>query len=47
MKIVPVISLREGEVVAEAQVRTMSRAQETMIDLALKNTVTLPTRAFW
>jgi DegV family protein with EDD domain len=37
MKIVPVISLREGEVVAEAQVRTMSRAQETMIDLALKN----------
>ena len=37
MKIVPVISLREGEVVAEAQVRTMARAQETMIDLALKN----------
>jgi DegV family protein with EDD domain len=37
MKIVPVISLRDGEVVAEAQVRTMSRAQETMIDLALKN----------
>jgi fatty acid kinase fatty acid binding subunit len=37
MKIVPVISLRDGEVVAEAQVRTMTRAQETMIDLALKN----------
>jgi DegV family protein with EDD domain len=37
MKIVPVISLRDGEVVAEAQVRTMNRAQETMIDLALKN----------
>jgi DegV family protein with EDD domain len=37
MKIVPVISLREGEVVAEAQVRTMSRAEETMIDLSLKN----------
>ncbi len=36
MKIVPVISLREGEVVAEAQVRTMSRARETMIDLSLK-----------
>jgi DegV family protein with EDD domain len=36
MKIVPVISLRDGEVVAEAQVRTMSRAQETMIDLSLK-----------
>jgi DegV family protein with EDD domain len=39
MKIVPVISLRDGEVVAEAQVRTMSRAQETMIELALKNIV--------
>ncbi len=37
MKIVPVISLRDGEVVAEAQVRTMSRAQQTMIDLALRN----------
>jgi len=36
MKIVPVISLKEGEVVAEAQVRTLSRAQETMIDLSLK-----------
>jgi DegV family protein with EDD domain len=38
MKIVPVISLRDGEVVAEAQVRTMSRALQTMIDLSLKNT---------
>lgn len=37
MKIVPVISLREGEVVAEAQVRTMSRALQTMIDLSLKD----------
>jgi DegV family protein with EDD domain len=37
MKIVPVISLRDGEVVAEAQVRTMSRAQQTMIDLSLKH----------
>ena len=37
MRIVPVISLREGEVVAEAQVRTMSRAQETMIDLSLRD----------
>lgn len=35
MKIVPVISLRDGEVVAEAQVRTMNRAQQTMIDLSL------------
>lgn len=37
MRIVPVISLHEGEVVAEAQVRTMSRAQETMLDLSLAN----------
>jgi len=37
MKIVPVISLREGEVVAEAQVRTMNRALQTMIDLSLKH----------
>lgn len=37
MKIVPVISLRDGEVVAEAQVRTFARAEETMIDLALQN----------
>lgn len=37
MKIVPVISLKDGEVVAEAQVRTMSRAQQTMIDLSLKH----------
>jgi len=37
MKIVPVIALHDGEVVAEAQVRTFARAEETMIDLALKN----------
>lgn len=37
MKIVPVISLKDGEVVAEAQVRTLARAQETMMDLALQN----------
>jgi DegV family protein with EDD domain len=37
MKIVPVISLREGEVIAQAQVRTMSRAQQTMIDLSLEH----------
>ncbi len=46
MKIVPVISLREGEVVAEAQVRTMSRAQETMIDLALKNITDISSARF-
>jgi len=34
---VPVISLHDGEVVAEAQVRTFARAEETMIDLAIKN----------
>lgn len=37
MKIVPVISLRDGEVVAQAQVRTLARARETMIDLSLKS----------
>jgi DegV family protein with EDD domain len=37
MKIVPVISLQDGEVVAEAQVRTFARAEETMIDLAMQN----------
>lgn len=35
MRIVPVIALRDGEVVAEAQVRTLARARETMIDLAI------------
>lgn len=37
MKIVPVISLQDGEVIAQAQVRTMARAQETMLDLSLAN----------
>lgn len=37
MKIVPVIALKDGEVVAEAQVRTLARAQQTMIDLSLKH----------
>jgi DegV family protein with EDD domain len=36
MKIVPVLSLKEGAVAPEAQVRTFSRAQETMLDLAVK-----------
>jgi len=36
MKIVPVIVLRDGQVSAEAQVRTFSRAQSTMVDLALQ-----------
>jgi len=44
MKIVPVISLRDGEVVAEAQVRTLKRAQQTMIELSLKD-ITDPARA--
>jgi DegV family protein with EDD domain len=35
MKIVPVLSLKEGQVAAEAQVRTFARAQETMLDLVL------------
>lgn len=37
MKIVPVISLQDGEVTAQAQVRTMSRAQDTMLELTLQN----------
>jgi DegV family protein with EDD domain len=36
MKIVPVLSLKDGQVAAEAQVRTFARAQETMLDLILK-----------
>lgn len=35
MRIVPVLSLEDGQVVATAQVRTFGRAQETMLDLAL------------
>lgn len=35
MKIVPVIALKDGQVSAEAQVRTFTRAQSSMIDLAL------------
>ena len=33
MKIVPVLAVEDGQVVAEAQVRTFARAQETMLDL--------------
>lgn len=36
MKIVPILALKDGQVAAEAQVRTFSRAQETMLDLLLK-----------
>ena len=36
MRIVPVLSLKDGQVAAEAQVRTFARAQETMLDLSLK-----------
>jgi DegV family protein with EDD domain len=35
MRIVPVIALKDGQVSAEAQVRTFARAQSSMIDLAL------------
>lgn len=38
MKIVPVLRLKDGEVAAEAQVRTMTRARQTMLDLTLANT---------
>lgn len=33
MKIVPVLALKDGQVGAEAQVRTFARAQDTMLDL--------------
>ncbi len=46
MKIVPVISLHDGEVVAEAQVRSFARAQETMIDLAVRNVGDVSTGRF-
>lgn len=36
MKIVPVLSLKDGQMAAEAQVRTFGRARETMLDLILK-----------
>ncbi|MBV8372570.1 MAG: DegV family protein [Candidatus Eremiobacteraeota bacterium] len=36
MKIVPVLTLKDGQVAAEAQVRTFARAQETMLDLIIK-----------
>ena len=39
MKIVPVISLKDGVVEAAAQVRTFARAQETMIDSTLAGIV--------
>jgi DegV family protein with EDD domain len=35
MKIVPVLALKDGQVAAEAQVRTFTRAQETMLDLSM------------
>lgn len=35
MRIVPVLALKDGQVAAEAQVRTFGRAQETMLDLIL------------
>lgn len=36
MKIVPVLTLRDGAVTSAAQVRTFARAQETMLDLSLR-----------
>ena len=37
MKIVPILGLKDGQVIPVAQVRTFARAQETMIDLAFKS----------
>ncbi|MDP9018713.1 MAG: DegV family protein [Candidatus Eremiobacteraeota bacterium] len=39
MKIVPVITLKEGVVEAAAQVRTFARAQEAMIDATLRDVI--------
>jgi DegV family protein with EDD domain len=44
MKVVPVLALKDGAIVAEAQVRTFSRARETALDLALQ-AVTDPGKA--
>ncbi|MBV8116448.1 MAG: DegV family protein, partial [Candidatus Eremiobacteraeota bacterium] len=35
MRIVPVLALKDGQVTAEAQVRTFNRAREAMLDLAM------------
>ncbi len=44
MKIVPVLALEDGQVHAQAQVRTFARAQETMLDLSF-NAVSDVTKA--
>ena len=36
MKVVPVLALRDGSIVAEAQVRTFARARETALDLLMQ-----------
>ncbi len=38
MKMVPVLRLKDGEVAAEATVRTFARAKQTMLDLTMQNT---------
>ncbi|MGH7737725.1 MAG: DegV family protein [Candidatus Tyrphobacter sp.] len=37
MRIVPVLAVEEGQVVAKAQVRTFSRALDTMLDLCMES----------
>jgi DegV family protein with EDD domain len=46
IKIVPILGLKDGQVVPLAQVRTSSRAQETMIDLAIKSITDLSKARF-
>jgi DegV family protein with EDD domain len=46
MKIVPVLCLKDGQVAAEARVRTFARAQETMLDLILKAAPATPEARF-
>jgi DegV family protein with EDD domain len=44
MRVVPVLALKDGAIAAEAQVRTMPRARETMLDLTMQ-AVTDPSQA--
>lgn len=46
MKIVPVLSLKDGEIVAEAQVRTFARAEAVMIELGLRNVTDISAARF-
>ena len=46
MKIVPVLTIENGAVAAKTKVRTFARAQETMLDLILKDAPPIPEAHF-